>query len=241
MFKSTKIARVLVALAAGFTATLPGLAQANSDVYIFQDEPDAQELNSALFGGDEGEPMMFRTRGIRVQNKAQPAYAPAGTAGGMAASQPSYAPATGGMTAPAASRPVAPIRVAAAPAAPARQPAPQKASGGATVAYLIKFDYNSSVIRPEFHGHLDKLAAALKMPNADGKVLQIMGHTDASGSAEYNRSLSVQRAEAVRNYLIAQHGLSPARLAVIGMGEDLPLADRPGNDPLNRRVEFKAL
>ncbi len=251
--------RFLATVAAGFTFALTA-AQANEDVYIFHNAPDSQTLNAALFGGTAPEAAsaddaafgneMFRTRGIRVKNAAQPAYAPAGRADGYGASAASGfgtggAVSAGGTIAPAAKGVTvarkAPVASAAPAAAPAKPAAQAKPEGGATVAYLIKFEFNSARIDPSFHGHLDKLAGALQMPNAQDKVLRIMGHTDSVGSAEYNERLSIARAEAVRDYLVRSHGIPAHRLAVLGFGEAQPLAERAATDPLNRRVEFKAI
>ena len=69
---------------------------------------------------------------------------------------------------------------------------------------------------------------------------QIAGHTDASGSAEYNRRLSRDRAETVRRFLVTR-GIDPDRLEVVGNGEDeLLLPDWPLHAG-NRRVEIRNL
>jgi OOP family OmpA-OmpF porin len=69
---------------------------------------------------------------------------------------------------------------------------------------------------------------------------EIVGHTDSSGSADYNRNLSERRAESVRAFLIDK-GVAAGRLDWTGYGEDEPLLpDDPGN-PSNRRVEIRNL
>ena len=73
---------------------------------------------------------------------------------------------------------------------------------------------------------------------ADQKVV-IEGHTDAVGSEQYNEELSQRRAQSVRRYLVATHGIEASRLQAVGLGEHDPL---PGRDPLageNRRVQFR--
>lgn len=69
--------------------------------------------------------------------------------------------------------------------------------------------------------------------------VEIVGHTDDSGSAERNQLLSEKRARAVRDYLIAR-GIAPSRLAARGMGAREPLAsnDDAAGRARNRRVEF---
>ena len=71
-------------------------------------------------------------------------------------------------------------------------------------------------------------------------VIIIAGHTDSKGAGEYNQNLSVQRAQAVENYLTAHHGVSANRLIVKGFGETNPIAsnDTDNGRFKNRRVEF---
>jgi outer membrane protein OmpA-like peptidoglycan-associated protein len=73
---------------------------------------------------------------------------------------------------------------------------------------------------------------------ANQKVV-IEGHTDAVGTEPYNEELSQRRAQSVRRYLVATHGIEPTRLQAVGLGEHDPL---PGRNPLageNRRVQFR--
>jgi outer membrane protein OmpA-like peptidoglycan-associated protein len=67
--------------------------------------------------------------------------------------------------------------------------------------------------------------------------LRIEGHTDATGSAETNRSLSQTRAEAVRSYLVSR-GVEGSRLEAVGRGSDEPLVQTGGANQENRRVEL---
>ena len=73
---------------------------------------------------------------------------------------------------------------------------------------------------------------------AEQKVV-IEGHTDSVGAEEYNDELSQRRAQSVRRYLVATHGIEAARLEAVGFGKHQPL---PGRSPLageNRRVQFR--
>ncbi len=72
--------------------------------------------------------------------------------------------------------------------------------------------------------------------------LRIEGHTDSTGSAERNQTLSQERAESVRNYLI-QKGVAADRLRAAGYGQDRPVADNatPKGRAANRRTEFTVL
>ncbi len=97
-------------------------------------------------------------------------------------------------------------------------------------------------------GALDINAQALLSPVADELVsrpdlrVEIGGHTDALGSAEYNLGLSAQRAQAAVDYLVAR-GIDPGRLTAKGYGEAFPVADNDTESgrALNRRVELKVI
>ncbi len=69
--------------------------------------------------------------------------------------------------------------------------------------------------------------------------LDINGHTDNQGEENRNQQLSIDRAAAVRNYLISK-GISPERMESFGYGESRPKAsnDTPAGRAENRRVEF---
>ena len=67
--------------------------------------------------------------------------------------------------------------------------------------------------------------------------LQVEGHTDALGSADYNQGLSERRAAAVASYLVHQRGIAAERLVVMGKGMAEPMTQDP-YDGKNRRVQF---
>ena len=104
---------------------------------------------------------------------------------------------------------------------------------------LINFDYDSDIIKPESYDLLDSLGSALKGGLSDAVII-VAGHTDSSGTDEYNNLLSVRRAKAVAEYLIDRHHISGTRLVVQGYGESTPIADNqtPEGRSMNRRVEF---
>jgi outer membrane protein OmpA-like peptidoglycan-associated protein len=70
--------------------------------------------------------------------------------------------------------------------------------------------------------------------------MSIAGHTDNTGKPDKNQSLSVERAESVKNYLVSK-GVNESRLAATGYGQDQPIADNTttSGKAKNRRVEFK--
>lgn len=103
----------------------------------------------------------------------------------------------------------------------------------------INFDHDKADIKPEFKADLDRAAAYIKRY---GKVPYVMvaGHTDRDGTVEYNQKLSEKRANAVRDYLIANYGIEGKRLFAKGFGKLQPVADNTTKDGRykNRRVEI---
>jgi OmpA-OmpF porin, OOP family len=102
----------------------------------------------------------------------------------------------------------------------------------------VFFDSNKDVIKKESYDDLDNVVALLN-ENATYN-LSVEGHTDNSGDAAKNQSLSERRAAAVKAYLIKK-GISASRLSTKGYGADQPVADNetPEGRAENRRVEFK--
>ncbi|WP_290524944.1 OmpA family protein [Alcanivorax sp.] len=102
----------------------------------------------------------------------------------------------------------------------------------------IGFELNSAKITATSRPTLDKLAQSL-LSQTDFNV-EIAGHTDSSGSAEYNETLSDKRANSVREYLI-EKGVSGDRLTSRGYGEVDPVAsnETASGRAMNRRVEFR--
>ena len=101
----------------------------------------------------------------------------------------------------------------------------------------VRFESASATLDPESHATLDRLAAAAK---GCGNVrIRIEGHTDDTGTARNNQSLSQQRAQAVAAYL-GKTGVEMKRLQAAGLGETKPLVanDTPENRAKNRRIEF---
>ncbi len=101
----------------------------------------------------------------------------------------------------------------------------------------IHFESDSERIRPESMKLLDEVARILNTcPKT--RVL-IAGHTDATGSATYNQSLSERRAAAVGRALV-KLGVSASRFTAVGYGESRPVADNDTEEgrAKNRRIEF---
>jgi outer membrane protein OmpA-like peptidoglycan-associated protein len=101
----------------------------------------------------------------------------------------------------------------------------------------VLFPYNSSDVLPAGRENLRQLATSLR--NYPGTSVLIVGHTDSSGSDEYNMALSLRRAESARSFLAAQ-GIDASRVRVEGRGESEPVADNSSEAgrSKNRRVEI---
>ena len=103
----------------------------------------------------------------------------------------------------------------------------------------ISFAFDSAALRADQKPKLTALCGAMQA--VEDENFRILGHTDASGSAEYNQRLSKLRAEEVKRFLVSDCGIAPERLEATGVGEEVPL---DANDPradVNRRVEFQVL
>lgn len=96
----------------------------------------------------------------------------------------------------------------------------------------VMFDFDSAAIKPGALSQLDSVARVLNQyPQT---AIRVEGHTDASGSEEYNQRLSERRAEAVKSALI-QRNVHQARIQSAGYGETLPISSSPA---VNRRVNI---
>lgn len=104
----------------------------------------------------------------------------------------------------------------------------------------VRFDTGKATLTAAARANLDKLVPVFK-EYADTEI-DIFGYTDNTGSAERNLSLSQQRAESVRNYLVSRDLVS-SRFIIKGMGVADPIAtnDTADGRTQNRRVEFAIL
>jgi OOP family OmpA-OmpF porin len=108
---------------------------------------------------------------------------------------------------------------------------------GCWIAKGLEFDSNKWEIKPKYYGLMNKAVRVFQVNPA--LTVEIVGHTDNTGSEELNQKLSEKRANAVRDYFIA-NGIASDRLTARGMGEKDPIAsnDTPEGRAQNRRIEF---
>lgn len=101
----------------------------------------------------------------------------------------------------------------------------------------ITFALNSADLNAQFYNALNGVGLVLK--EYDKTLVEVAGHTDSSGSDQYNLQLSQRRAQSVANYLAGQ-GVKQERLIVVGGGEAYPIAsnDTEAGRAQNRRVEL---
>ncbi len=105
----------------------------------------------------------------------------------------------------------------------------------------VQFETGSDTLLPVSFPLLDQVVDVM-IDNAQIELIEVQGHTDSTGSAAINRTLSKGRAESVRKYLVGK-GVAKGRLTSKGFGPDVPIADNatPEGREMNRRVEFKIL
>ena len=102
----------------------------------------------------------------------------------------------------------------------------------------VTFAVNSANLDPAFRSTLDKVASTLT--EYDKTYVDVLGHTDSTGSDAYNQTLSEQRSSTVANYL-SSRGVQQARLATKGYGESQPKESNTteAGRSANRRVEIR--
>ncbi|GGH31226.1 hypothetical protein GCM10011418_43860 [Sphingobacterium alkalisoli] len=122
---------------------------------------------------------------------------------------------------------------------PIKFPEPVVQSNNATGAYYspIQFEFDSSVLKTSSYSTLDKLAKELRDANSS---VTLDGYASAEGTEDYNMSLSKDRANAVKQYLV-NAGVSASSINANGYGEANPIASNATEDGRvqNRRVEIK--
>jgi OmpA-OmpF porin, OOP family len=124
------------------------------------------------------------------------------------------------------------------PAAAAPAAAVPPAAALANAVYFVFFDFDKYAITPAAQDILNTVVSDARRTNANR--LNVVGHTDTSGTPAYNQALSERRATAVREALV-QRGVPAGQIATRGVGESQPLiATGDGvREPSNRRAEVR--
>ena len=110
-------------------------------------------------------------------------------------------------------------------------------SDGKFVTYGITFDVGKATIKPESMGEINRI---VQLMNENPTLkFSVEGHTDSTGNAASNQTLSEQRAQAIVDKLV-ELGIAKDRLTAVGKGQNSPIADNTTDEgrAKNRRVEF---
>lgn len=116
------------------------------------------------------------------------------------------------------------------------EPAPSEPPAPRFVLQGVQFDTGKATLTADSHARLDSIVEYLThKPSA---TIEVSGHTDNVGGNKKNKKLSQQRADAVRDYLVAK-GIDPGRIKAVGYGDERPIAsnDTPEGRQQNRRIE----
>lgn len=103
----------------------------------------------------------------------------------------------------------------------------------------LTFDAASAAVKPQFNATLLEIARTVKSRNRT--YVDVLAHSDLSGSDKFNQTLSDKRAAAVAGYL-SSHGVGKSRIASRGLGESSPLYNPETSEmekAANRRVEIR--
>ncbi len=105
----------------------------------------------------------------------------------------------------------------------------------------VQFETGKADLKPVSLPLLDEVVGVMKS-NPQIEIVEIGGHTDSTGAADFNRTLSQQRAESVMRYITSK-GIKKDRLTAKGFGPDVPVADNESDvgREANRRVEFNII
>ena len=106
----------------------------------------------------------------------------------------------------------------------------------ASIKLKVNFAFDSAVVQEQYFNDLRELADFLK--RFEDLQVDVEGHSDSTGPADYNQQLSQRRADAVVDMLVNQYGIAARRLEPRGYGESQPVAsnDTAAGRAENRRV-----
>ncbi len=117
-----------------------------------------------------------------------------------------------------------------------RRPSSQPVRASASL--LVTFETNSADLTQAARRQLDVVAAALRNDRIANYGFTVEGHADPRGEPDANLALSKERADSVKAYLVARHGIEATRLNVEARGDREPVNRNMPAAPENRRVTF---
>ncbi len=119
----------------------------------------------------------------------------------------------------------------------AEEPMQTEPAEAVRVELDVKFDFDKAKVKDNSYGDIKNLADFMNQYPQTTTVVE--GHTDSVGTDAYNQGLSERRANAVRDVLVNQYGVSGDRVNAVGYGESRPVADNATDSgrAINRRVE----
>ncbi|MBW2630696.1 MAG: OmpA family protein [Deltaproteobacteria bacterium] len=111
-----------------------------------------------------------------------------------------------------------------------------------SVKPIVYFDHDKSDIKPFYHKLLEEIGTALTERSSRVSIM-LSGHADSTGTKKYNNALSLERATAVKEYLVKNFNISSGRIAVTAYGEGMPVTSNSTlkGRALNRRVEITGI
>lgn len=113
---------------------------------------------------------------------------------------------------------------------------PIKLTKAVSIELKVNFDTNSAVVKPQYMSEIERVVQF--MNQYQGTVVEVQGHTDSTGAADYNQNLSQRRADAVAKVMVEQFGVASRRVTSMGYGESRPVSsnDTAAGRADNRRV-----
>jgi outer membrane protein OmpA-like peptidoglycan-associated protein len=127
------------------------------------------------------------------------------------------------------------------PPPPKPPPKAELVAQAIVISEQVQFETGTAALKIESDAVLGQVARVLG-EHAEIELVEVQGHTDDTGTPEYNQRLSNDRAQAVVERLVA-HGVAASRLTAKGYGQERPIADNATEEgrAKNRRVEFRVL
>jgi outer membrane protein OmpA-like peptidoglycan-associated protein len=120
-------------------------------------------------------------------------------------------------------------------------PAPPVPRPRRTISIQLQFEFDSARLTESALASLSAVGSALQAPELRNDKFLVSGHTDAAGRYDYNKQLSMRRADAVRTYLMVRHGIEAERIVAVGKASDELIDPADPRSAANRRVQFEAL